>query len=341
MSTGTTAAATGGTGPTGAAPMLVKVLKLALQHGATDIHAKAGDVFRARVNGELVPLSKQRLTPRQTRDLAATLCGFELDSPDLAGIRDFDCSWGAAGVGRFRVNVLRQRSSFMVVLRVIPFSVPSPEDVGIPQPVLNLVAAPAGLILLSGQGAVGQGRTLAALVHQINRNQERHVVTLENPIEYLHRDLKSLITQREAGSDTDSVTRGIQAALRQDADVIVVDEVHDAQVVEGILRAIESGKLVIAAVSAPDCATALIKFPSPLPAEEREVARMRLAANLGGVVAQRMQVRHGGRERSFEFEWLRATGGLRQAVEAGVDLPAMRKAIRELAENGDAELFQA
>ena len=106
--------------------MLTRVLKSAVERGAADVHAKAGDVFRARVDGHLVPLTKQRLTPEQTRALAATFAGLTLDDPRLDQLRDFDCSWGIQGVGRFRVNVLRQRSSFMVVLRVIPFSVPSP-----------------------------------------------------------------------------------------------------------------------------------------------------------------------------------------------------------------------
>ena len=128
-------------------PMLARVLKAAVLRGASDVHAKAGDVFRARVHGELVPLTKQRLTPAQTRALAATFAGMELDDPRLDRLRDFDCSWGISGVGRFRVNVLRQRSSFMVILRVVPFAVPTPENLGLPDVVSRFAELPDGLVL--------------------------------------------------------------------------------------------------------------------------------------------------------------------------------------------------
>ncbi|MCA9723018.1 MAG: Flp pilus assembly complex ATPase component TadA, partial [Gemmatimonadetes bacterium] len=183
--------------------MLTRVLKSAVERGAADVHAKAGDVFRARVDGHLVPLTKQRLTPEQTRALAATFAGLTLDDPRLDQLRDFDCSWGIQGVGRFRVNVLRQRSSFMVVLRVIPFSVPSPEGLELPEVVSRFADLPNGLVLVSGTAGSGKTSTVAAMVHHINRSSARHVITLEDPIEYLHRDLTGSITQREVGTDTE------------------------------------------------------------------------------------------------------------------------------------------
>ncbi|MBP9897405.1 MAG: type IV pili twitching motility protein PilT, partial [Gemmatimonadales bacterium] len=128
-------------------PMLARVLKAAVLRDASDVHAKAGDVFRARVGGVLVPLTKQRLTPAQTRALAATFAGIELDDPRLDTLRDFDCSWGVPGIGRFRVNVSRQRSSFMVVLRVIQFSVPTPEGLRLPEFVARFAEAEDGLVI--------------------------------------------------------------------------------------------------------------------------------------------------------------------------------------------------
>ena len=161
--------------------MLTKVLKAAVSRGASDVHAKAGDVFRARVDGHLVPLTKQRLTPAQTRALAATFAELALDDPRLDALRDFDCSWGLAGIGRFRVNVLRQRSSFMVVLRVIPFSVPTPEGLGLPEAVTRLAESDSGLVLVIGPSGGGKTSTIAAMVHHVNRSTARHVVTLEDP----------------------------------------------------------------------------------------------------------------------------------------------------------------
>ena len=197
-------------------PMLARVLKAAVLRGASDVHAKAGDVFRARVNGELTPLTKQILTTQQTRALAAMFAGIEPDSPRLETLRDFDCSWGVAGVGRFRVNVSRQRSSFMMVLRVIPFTVPTPEGLGIPDVVPQFAELKNGLVLVTGRVGSGKTSTIAAMVHHINRSQGRHIVTLEDPIEYLHRDLTSSVSQREIGTDTDSFASGLQAVRRQD-----------------------------------------------------------------------------------------------------------------------------
>ncbi len=134
-------------------PMLTRVLKAAIQRGASDVHAKAGDVFRARVDGKLVPLTKQRLTPQQTEALAAMFANLSTDDPRLVTLRDFDCSWGVAGVGRFRVNMSRQRSSFMMVLRVIPFSVPTPESLGLPETLTAFAEAPDGLVFIAGPAA--------------------------------------------------------------------------------------------------------------------------------------------------------------------------------------------
>jgi twitching motility protein PilT len=323
-------------------PMLTRVLKAAILRGASDVHAKAGDVFRARVDGELVALTRQRLTPQQTRALAATFAGLELEDPRLDSIRDFDCSWGVQGVGRFRVNVLRQRSSFMVVLRVIPFSVPTPESLGLPEVMTTFAESPQGLLVVSGTSGSGRTSTIAALVHHINRAQQRHVVTLEDPIEYLHRDLTSSITQREIGTDTDDLAHGLLAAMRQDPDVIVVGELRDAVSLDRAIRAAESGTLVIATVNAPDVASAIGQLVATMLPEEREVGRIRLAAALLAVTAQRLVPRDDAEAgRRPVVEWVDAVAGLREAIASGGDVAACRKAITQAAKQGHAETFPA
>lgn len=321
------------------ASMLTKVLKAAVQRGASDVHAKAGDVFRARVDGHLVPLTKQRLTPDQTRALAATFANLRLDDPRLDALRDFDCSWGLAGVGRFRVNVLRQRSSFMVVLRVIPFTVPTPEALQIPEPVIRLAESTEGLLLVAGPGGGGKTSTIAAMVHHINRSSTRHVITLEDPIEYLHRDLSGSITQREIGTDTGDVAGGIQAALRQDPDVLVIAELREVAAIDRALRAAESSRLVIAAVPAPDAVGALLQVIATMPPDEREVGRIRLAGALRGVIAQRLEPNPGGEGRRPLVEWLEATGALRAALSDGAEPAALRKAMDKAVKEGKAESF--
>ncbi len=320
-------------------PILTRVLKAAMQRGASDVHAKAGDVFRARVGGELVPLTKQRLTPQQTRALAATFAGLALDDPQLDALHDLDCSWGITGVGRFRVNVLRQRSSFMVVLRVIPFSVPTPESLGIPEVVPTFVEAGGGLVVICGHGGSGKTSTVASLVHHINRSQERHVLTLEDPIEYLHRDLRGSITQREIGTDTGDLALGVRAALRQDADVLVISELRDGVAVDQALHAAESGRLVLVAVSAHDCAAGLTQLLVSLSSDDREIGRVRLASVLHAMVGQRLEIAPDG-SRRVAFEWAEATEGVRQAILAGGERKAVQAALAQAMKAGRAELFQ-
>src|ERR1041385_8678347 len=153
-----------------------KIIKAAVERGASDLHIKAGDVFRARINGKLVALTKQRLTPDQTKAIALKLMSSETDRARIDQVRDFDCSWGMPGVGRFRVNVLRQRSSFMIVMRVIPFTVPTLESLRLPAPLEQLAEAERGLILVTGVSGSGKSSTVAAIVNHINQTQHKHVV---------------------------------------------------------------------------------------------------------------------------------------------------------------------
>jgi len=250
-----------------------KVIKAAIDRGASDLHIKAGDVFRARINGTLVPLTKQRLTPEQTKAIALRLIPNDEDRARIDRVRDYDCSWGMPGVGRFRVNILRQRSSFMIVMRVIPFDVPTFGSLKLPPVLGTLAAADLGMILVAGASGSGKTSTMAALVNHINQTQRKHVVTLENPIEFLHRDINSSVTQREIGVDTDDVNRGLRAALRQDPDVVVIGEVRDALTIDTAMKAVETGHLVISTLPTPDVVTTVSRAVGLFPPEEQEIAR--------------------------------------------------------------------
>lgn len=319
--------------------MLAKVLKAAVQKGASDVHAKAGDVFRARINGKLVGLTKQRLTPAQTRAIAATFAGLEMDDPRLDTMRDYDGSWGVPGVGRFRVNVLRQRSSFMVVMRVIPFSIPTIEGLNLPEAVSRLAELPRGLVIVTGLAGSGVTSTIAAMVHHINQGMARHIITIEDPIEYLHRDLGSSITQREVGSDTTDVTSALQAAMRQDPDVLVLSDLHQAETVDRAIRAAEAGLLVIGALRVPDVVQALLQLTMVTPPEEREVVRMRLGGVLRGVIAQRLVEVPDEDGRRPQVEWVEVTAGLATAIGAGAEALPLRKLVERAVKDGMAEIF--
>ncbi len=291
-----------------------KIIKAAVERGASDLHIKAGDVFRARIDGRLVPLTKQALTPDQTRSIALRLIANEDDKARLDKLQDYDCSWGAPGIGRFRVNILRQRSSFMIVMRVIPFEVPSFDKLGVP-PVLKAVAeAERGMILVTGDTGSGKSTTMAALVNHINQHFNKHIVTLENPIEFLHRDLQSSVTQREIGVDTESFRVGLQAALRQDPDVVLIGEMRDTETLDTAMKAAETGHLVVSTMHTPDALATVLRILSIFPTEEQDAARVRLAESLHAIVSQRLLPRADGKGRIAAIEVMIVTPAVKELI---------------------------
>jgi twitching motility protein PilT len=292
-----------------------KIIKAAVDRGASDLHIKAGDVFRARIDGKLVPLTKQRLTPDQTKAIALRLIPSEEDRARIEKIRDYDCSWGMPGIGRFRVNILRQRSSFMIVMRVIPFDVPTFETLHLPAVLAQVAAAERGMILVTGVTGSGKSSTMAAIINHINQNQQRHILTLENPIEFLHRDISSSVTQREIGTDTDDFRMGLRAALRQDPDVILIGELRDAETIDTAMKAAETGHLLVSTLHTPDAVTTVNRIVSMFPPEEQEIARLRLADALHAVVSQRLLPRADGHGRAAALEVMICTDIARDMIK--------------------------
>jgi len=291
-----------------------KIIKAAVDRGASDLHIKAGDVFRARINGKLVPLTKQRLTPDQTRAIAQRLIANEDDRARLDKLRDYDCSWGMPGIGRFRVNILRQRSSFMIVMRVIPFDVPTFESLKLPAVLSEVANVERGMILVTGVTGSGKSSTMAAIINHINQNQHRHILTLENPIEFLHRDINCSVTQREIGVDTDDFRTGLRAALRQDPDVILIGELRDPETVDTAMKAAETGHLLVSTLHTPDAVTTVSRIVSMFPPEEQDIARLRFSEALHAVVSQRLLPRADSHGRAAALEVLLATETVRDMI---------------------------
>src|SRR5215204_5345496 len=291
-------------------------------------------MFRARINGKLVPLTKQRLTPDQTKSIALKLMSSEEDRSRIDRLRDFDCSWGMPGVGRFRVNILRQRSSFMIVMRAIPFTVPTIESLALPDILQGIAESESGMVLVSGVSGCGKSSTVAAMVHHINRTLHKHVVTIENPIEFLHRDLSCSITQREVGVDTETLAVGLRAALRQDPDVVVLGDVADAATIDTALKAAETGRLVIATITTPDVLTTIERVLATLPAEEREIGRMRFSEAVHSIVSQQLLPLKEDKGRVAAVEVMLATPAIRECLK-----DARRTSqIKRLMEDGQKEL---
>lgn len=316
-----------------------KIIKAAVDRGASDLHIKAGDVFRARINGRLVPLTKQRLTPEQTKAIAKQLIPTEEDRARIDKIRDYDCSWGMPGIGRFRVNILRQRSSFMIVMRVIPFDVPTFESLKLPSALAQVATAERGMVLVTGVTGSGKTSTMAAIVHHINQTQHKHVLTLESPIEFLHRDLNCSITQREIGTDTDDFRMGLRAALRQDPDVVLIGEMRDAETIDTAMKAAETGHLLISTLHTPDAVSTVNRIIAMFPSEEQGIARLRLAEALQAVVSQRLLPRADGKGRAAALEILLCTATARDMIRDQDRTPELHDYIKESREQYGMQTF--
>src|SRR2546421_3513549 len=306
-----------------------QIIKAAVDRGASDLHIKAGDVFRARIDGKLVPLPTQRLTREQTRAIALRLLPGDEERARIDRLRDYDCSWGAPGIGRFRVNILRQRSSFMIVMRVIPFDVPSFDSLKLPPVLATVAAAERGMILVTGVTGSGKSSTMAAIIHHINQTQNKHVVTLDNPIEFLHRDINCSVTQREVGVDTDDFRMGLRAALRQDPDVVLIGEMRDVETIDTAMKAAETGHLLVSTLHTPVTVTTVSRIVAMFPPEEQEIARVRLSEALQAVVSQRLLPRADGHGRVAAVEVMICTGTARDMIKDVNRTPELRDYIKE------------
>src|SRR5690606_31552114 len=254
-------------------------------------------------------------------------------------LQDYDCGWGVPGIGRFRVNILRQRSSFMIVMRVIPFEVPTFSGLRLP-PVLERIAdEERGMILVTGVTGSGKSSTMAAMVNRVNSNRSKHIVTLENPIEFLHRDLKGSVTQREVGVDTTSFSQGLRAALRQDPDVIMIGEMRDSETIDIAIKAAETGHLLISTLHTPDAQSTVSRIVSMFPPEEQEVARLRLSESLAAVVSQRLLPRADGKGRVVAAEVMIVTQTIRELIRDSGRISEIRDYIAEGREQYGMQTF--
>ena len=293
---------------------MIEIFKAAIQRGASDLHIKAGDYLRARITGELVPMTQQRLTPDQVKQICLQLIPYQRDRDRIDEITDLDCSWSAPGVGRFRVNVLRQRGTLMAVMRVIPIEIPNFEALKLP-PILSAMSmVERGMILVTGVTGSGKSSTLAAMIGHVNATRKKHIITLENPIEFLHRDLNSSITQREVGTDTESFDTGLTAALREDPDVILIGEMRDTVTIDTAMKAAETGHLVFSTLHTTNAVQTISRIIAVFPPHEQAMVRVRLAESLVGVVSQRLLPKKHGRGRIVAAEVMLVTATIRDAM---------------------------
>ncbi|MGH0029936.1 MAG: type IV pilus twitching motility protein PilT [Myxococcota bacterium] len=282
--------------------------------GASDLHFLVGDRPSYRIDGKLRPVKYEPLSPADTRQICENLVEGSLDFP-LEEVQEHDCSYSVEGVARFRVNIYRQRGSLCCVLRVIPSKIPKLEELGLPERISQLADEERGLVLVTGATGSGKSSTLAAMIRHINQTRAAHILTIEDPIEFLHSNAQSSISQREVGPDTKSFTTALRSSLRQDPDVILVGEMRDPETIDIALKAAETGHMVFSTVHTTDAAKTVGRLVSMFPTEEQPTARIRLADNLRGVISQRLLPRADGKGRVVAAEVMVATKTVQEHIK--------------------------
>ncbi len=291
------------------------ILKVAMNGGASDIHLKAGLPPMFRVDGSLVPLKDaRRLPPEEISRMAFGIMN-NYQKERFKEFNELDLAYGVPGLGRFRVNVFQQRGTIGIVFRVIPFKINSIEQLLLPKVLEKIAVEERGLILVTGTTGSGKSTTLAAMVDHINTHKTCHVMTIEDPIEFLIRDKRSIINQREVGVDTMSFPQALKSALRQDPDVILVGEMRDLETIETALLAAETGHLVLSTLHTLDAAETINRIISVFPPYQQKQVRMQLGAVLRAVISQRLLPKADGRGRVAALEILIATTRVRELIE--------------------------
>jgi twitching motility protein PilT len=272
-----------------------QLLTFAAQHRVSDIHFQAGSPPLVRRKGELVHIKHAPLTAEDTLFIAQHLVGLQDVEEFKRSIRDWDGSFFLPNVGRFRVNVFRHKGNYAAVLRVVPLKVQSFEALGLPTTVMERISRmPRGLVLATGATGMGKSTTLAGIVQYINQHKRAHIITIEDPIEFIFDNEMSVISQREVGSDTLSFRDALRAALRQDPDAIMVGELRDHETVDICLKAAETGHLVLATIHTPDPVRTVGRMLSYFPPAEQDGVRKRLAENLMAVISLRLLANKAG-----------------------------------------------
>jgi twitching motility protein PilT len=296
---------------------LFELMETAVKEKASDLHLTVGRPPMIRIYGELIPISGQEIL---SNNLIVELINPILDDSrkqTLLRTGQVDFSYGLQKVARFRVNVFRQRGAFSAVMRTIPTEIPILDNLGVPEVVKAFCEKSRGLVLVTGPTGSGKTTTLAALLDLVNENRNCHILTLEDPIEYLHRHKLSIINQREVGTDTDSFASGLRAALREDPDVILVGEMRDLETIQIALTAAETGHLVFATLHTNDVTQTIDRVIDVFPPHQQTQIRMQLALTIQGIIAQQLIPRIDRPGRILATEVLVATSAARNVIREG------------------------
>ncbi|HTX54939.1 MAG TPA: type IV pilus twitching motility protein PilT [Candidatus Baltobacteraceae bacterium] len=298
------------------------LLKIAVDRKASDLHIKVGMPPVLRIDNKLFPLLEM---PRLGQDAVLAMAASIMNAKQREKFKDrneADLAYGVPGLGRFRVNVFQQRGMVGIVLRVIPLKIQTIRELNLPPILETLALEPRGLVLVTGTTGSGKSSTLAAMIEHINSNNTAHVLTIEDPVEFLHRDKKCLVNQREVGVDAPSFSEALRSALRQDPDVVLVGEMRDFETIETAMLAAETGHLVMSTLHTLDATETVNRIVAVFPPYQQKQIRLQLAAVLRGVISQRLIPRADGKGRVPAVEVCISTATVREHI---VDADKTRK----------------
>ena len=297
---------------------LLDHLKRAVDDGASDLFIVAGGPVSEKLDKRMIAISEEKVFPKETAQLMAELyaqAGRSMESFLNRGDDDF--SFSLPGLARFRVNAYKQRGSLAAVVRIVAFDIPSYLELGIPNQVMDLADVQHGMILVTGTAGSGKSTTQACIIDRINHTRQAHIITLEDPIEYLHVHKKSIVNQREIGMDTDSYAASLRAALREDPDVILVGEMRDLETISTAVTAAETGHLVFSTLHTIGAAATIDRIIDVFPPHQQPQIRLQLATLLEAIISQQLMKTADGKGRVAAFEILHANSAIRALIREG------------------------
>src|SRR6266436_6558081 len=303
------------------------LLRIAMERKASDLHLKVGNYPHVRIDGELVPLTDQpRISAEDMLNMAFSMMS-NRQKQKFKESAELDMAYGVAGLGRFRVNVFQQRGNVGLVLRVIPTKIRALEELYLPKIIEHICDEQRGMVLVTGVTGSGKSTTLAAMLDRINSSRSEHIITIEDPIEFLHRDKKGFVNQREVEVDTPSFASALRASLRQDPDVILVGEMRDLETISTALHAAETGHMVFSTLHTLDAVETVNRVISIFPPPEQKQIRMQLAAVLRAIVSQRLVRRCDAEGRVPAVEVMINTAYIRECILVPEKTRSIREAI--------------
>lgn len=294
----------------------IELIKQGAEKKASDIHITVGLPTVYRIDGDLIKMDNPVFTPRDTEKMAMELLS-DIQKEELKEKGEIDISFSVPGVSRFRINLFRQRGSYCMAIRIIPLNIPTFEELGLPPIVKDLAKLPRGLILVTGPTGSGKSTTLAYMIDIINSENKYHILTLEDPIEYLHKHKRSIVNQREMGDDSMSFENSLRAALRQDPNVILVGEMRDLETISIALTAAETGHLVLSTLHTLGAANTVDRVIDVFPPHQQHQIRIQFASVIQAIISQQLLPKANSKGRIAGFEVMIATPAIRNLIREG------------------------